>query len=666
MPEPAVIQVMNSFKRDLLNRDEAQRARMARQWRQVEANLLGEVERFAERVSRDGLTPAQIRSRQFQLDRFTSLLAQARVELNKYADIVEPQIIEQQRTFGAKGAQSAIAAIGAVTGNVRAGFDVLPKSTIENLVGLAGDGSPLRHLLERSYGAGANGMFDQLLRGVALGANPRVIARNMVRNGLSQTLNQVMVMARTEPLRVYRESSRQQYNASGVVDYFRRLATRDRRTCPACLFADGEVYELGDTLRAHPQCRCTTIPVVKGFKPVEWEKGKDWFIKQPPAVQRKMLGNGIYDLWNRKIIQLEDTVKVKQDPIWGDSLQPNSLKDILAGNFKTFYVRGLPEPEPVKPKRQPAPKINKQTATQARAKIAKLEKGTDKQIGAITKQVADVDKQIEGINKQIGKLYDEIEKHGKTVARYNERVSAGTVTNDDFDRLRVAQKARLAAYERVSELDLEVTNLLTQKVDLGRQIQDIRRRLKADALKVVQVDDPGVTTIRYSAGTPKNVAAHFQAATDEFNKLVSNDILWDVFNVDITRLRPGGRAFARPELAEIHITSDEDTRVIIHELGHILEVRGAGNLQKALDFYDRRTAGEALEKLSKLTGISAYDPREKARPDKFIHPYMGKEYGRDATEIVSMGIEYMYDETARFAKEDPDYFDFIYNLLRNR
>lgn len=666
MPEPVVIQVMSSFRRDLLNRDEDQRARMARQWRQVEANLQDEVERFAERVSRDGLTPAQIRSRQFQLDRFTSLLAQTRVELRRYVDVVEPQIMEQQRAFGAKGAQSAIAAIGAVTGNVRASFDVLPKSAIENLVGLAGDGSPLRHVLERSFGAGANGMFDQLLRGVALGANPRVIARNMVRNGLSQTLSQVMVTARTEPLRVFRESSRQQYSASGVVDYFRRLATRDRRTCPACLFADGEVYELGDYLRSHPQCRCTTVPVVKGFKPVEWEKGKDWFIKQPPAVQRKMLGNGIYDLWNRKIIQLEDTVKVRQDPTWGDSLQPNSLKDILAGNFKTFHVRGLPEPAPAKPKRQPAPKINKQTATQARAKIAKLEKGIDKQIGAITKQVADLDKQIVNTNKQVSKLYDEIEKHGKTVAHYNKVVNDGTVTGEDFDKYLLARRARTAAYTRLEDLDRQIKDYVAQKVDLGRQVQELGRRLKADVLKVVQVDDPGTTTIRYSAGTPKDVAAHFQAATDEFNKLVSNDTLWDVFSVDITRLRPGGRAFARPEKAEIHITSDEDTRTIIHELGHILEVRGAGNLQKALDFYDRRTAGEALEKLSKLTGVSAYDPSEKARKDKFIHPYMGKEYGRTATEIVSMGIEYIYDETVSFAKQDPDYFDFIYNLLRNR
>lgn len=662
MPDPLVVQVMRTFRKDLLQREAAQRVQMAQRWQSVERALQDEVNTFVERVAADGLTPGQLRSRQFQLDRYASLLAQARREMSRYMDVLAPQIAEQQRTLGAQGIRAATAAINAITGT-RVGFDVLPIAAIENLVGLAGNGSPLRSLLDASYGAGADGMLQQLINGVALGLNPRVIARNMVRNGLSQSLARVMVVARTEPLRVYRESSRQQYQASGVVTHFRRLATRDRRTCPACLFADGEVYDLPDSLRAHPQCRCTTLPVVDGFKPVEWEKGPDWFKKQPPAIQRKMLGNGVFDAWKRGDIELEQTVSVRQDPTWGDSLRPTPLRDIL--NAKKFFVRGLPEPK--KPKAPKAPTINRQTATQARKQIAKLEKTNAKEIADINKQVAAVDKEAAALNKQGDKIFQELEKLDRKISPYNAKQLAGTLTDDELLTLRGLKQDRQRLTDEYDALDAQVRQILSEKIPLGRRVQLLNKQLQDDILKVVQVDDPSKIDLRFAPGTSPSVVAHVEAAKNEFNRLVSDtNVFWDTYTIDVKKLPPKLiRAFARPERGEIHILDNEEQRVIIHEMAHVLEVRG-GLLDKALEFYDRRTKGESLEKLSYLTGDPRYDPIEVARRDKFMDPYIGRDYGRYATEVVSMGLEYMYAEPARLAKEDPDYFDFIYELVRGR
>ena len=65
-----------------------------------------------------------------------------------------------------------------------------------------------------------------------------------------------------------------------------------------------------------------------------------------------------------------------------------------------------------------------------------------------------------------------------------------------------------------------------------------------------------------------------------------------------------------------------------------------------------------------------YGVVEFAKKDDFITPYMGKIYeaGRPGapTEIVSMGLQHYTKSTAILAKEDPEYFDFIYNLLRGR
>jgi len=43
---------------------------------------------------------------------------------------------------------------------------------------------------------------------------------------------------------------------------------------------------------------------------------------------------------------------------------------------------------------------------------------------------------------------------------------------------------------------------------------------------------------------------------------------------------------------------------------------------------------------------------------------MGKIYPYKATEIVSMGLEFMAHEPQKLAKDDPEYFDFTYALMR--
>jgi hypothetical protein len=47
---------------------------------------------------------------------------------------------------------------------------------------------------------------------------------------------------------------------------------------------------------------------------------------------------------------------------------------------------------------------------------------------------------------------------------------------------------------------------------------------------------------------------------------------------------------------------------------------------------------------------------------------MGKEYvaggDRYATEILSMGLDHLYNKTALLARQDPEMFDFIYNVVR--
>lgn len=75
-------------------------------------------------------------------------------------------------------------------------------------------------------------------------------------------------------------------------------------------------------------CRCTMIPIVNGVKPPQWETGSEWLKKQDMATQQKILGKGAHELWDKGEIELTDLVNKVEHPIWGSSLQRNSLDSL--------------------------------------------------------------------------------------------------------------------------------------------------------------------------------------------------------------------------------------------------------------------------------------------------------------------------------------------------
>lgn len=89
----------------------------------------------------------------------------------------------------------------------------------------------------------------------------------------------------------------------------------------------------------------------------------------------------------------------------------------------------------------------------------------------------------------------------------------------------------------------------------------------------------------------------------------------------------------------------------------------------AVEFRDRRTAGEKLTSLRTLTGSSGYARGEKAKGDQFISPYVGKEYAGNAyTEVVSMGVEMFAGpiRAATFVRSDPEHAGLILSILQGK
>lgn len=100
---------------------------------------------------------------------------------------------------------------------------------------------------------------------------------------------------------------------------------------------------------------------------------------------------------------------------------------------------------------------------------------------------------------------------------------------------------------------------------------------------------------------------------------------------------------------------------LYHEAGHIFELANQEHLAIAKRFIkDRATGKEA--RLSTLTGIK-YKAHEKAYPDSFSDPYVGKIYA-DATEVLSMGLEILGSEDSFAAGiADMEHLEFCFGCF---
>lgn len=252
MPDPEIIRVMRAHKAAVAAGERAQMEAMSRRWLGVERRLSGQIEALAlqmEAIAGEGGTVS--RNMLMTNVRYRELLIQLHTELNHYTNYADRTITNRQEELGALGIQHSSQAI--TVQGVTTSFNKLPVSAVEHMAGVAGDGSPLRALLVRTWPDAAEGLTQALVDGVALGWGPRKTARAMAQ-GMTGSLNRMLTIARTEQLRVYKESSRQNYQQSGLVTSYKRLSTHDRRTCLSCLLLEGTVSPLDEVMASHPNC----------------------------------------------------------------------------------------------------------------------------------------------------------------------------------------------------------------------------------------------------------------------------------------------------------------------------------------------------------------------------------------------------------------------------
>ena len=185
-------------------------------------------------------------------------------------------------------------------------------------------------------------------------------------------------------------------------------------------------------------------------------------------------------------------------------------------------------------------------------------------------------------------------------------------------------------------------------------------------------------------------------------------INYDIAVSDRRKVKTGGkmaRAFqwsydnivdGRRSRGGICLDKTNEAKIVAHELGHLIETTVDGVYAASQKFIKYRTRGETARRMDDLFPQDGYGPQEFGRKDKFdkvweqiergstFAPYKkfdvqsmqhmigridrsayytGKTY-QDGTELISMGMELLYQDPVTFARYDLEYFKFIVGILR--
>lgn len=244
--------------------------------------------------------------------RYRDLLKQIDVQMDRLSNSASVRLSDDQRTLTYLALESS-KALSVAGGMVEANWITINARVVEQFIGYASDGSPLKAIFDELGPDMSRKVRDTIGKGLALGNNPRTIASE-VKDAFSGTLHRAENITRTEMLRAYREVTRESYKANNV-NKWAWLSAADSRTCAACFAMHGQIFDSGQKHDGHPQCRCAMVPVVKGGTVVDG--GDQVFRSLSEEQQREILGRDGYELWSRGEVELSDFVVQTADPRWG-------------------------------------------------------------------------------------------------------------------------------------------------------------------------------------------------------------------------------------------------------------------------------------------------------------------------------------------------------------
>lgn len=178
----------------------------------------------------------------------------------------------------------------------------------------------------------------ELLRGIAVGTNPRQAARRMVRGIEDQFLgglNRALVISRTELLDATRAAQQATDQANtDVLAGWTWVAHLGPRTCRSCIAQHGTIHPIDEPGPLdHQQGRCARVPRTRTWAELGFEGIEDppdstpdaeaWFNSLSEDQQRSILTDRGYDAWRAGQYPREAWTTRRETDGWRDSMAPS-------------------------------------------------------------------------------------------------------------------------------------------------------------------------------------------------------------------------------------------------------------------------------------------------------------------------------------------------------
>jgi SPP1 gp7 family putative phage head morphogenesis protein len=448
-----------------------------------------------------------------------------------------------------------------------------------------------------------------------------------------------------------------------ILDGKRWNATLDSRTAPKDAANDGKIYDLaydtpempgrpGERIPNHPNCRCKYSPVLAALGVREGER-----IARGEGDTETNFGERTYT----KARTYKEYAKER-----GIDLDEKLRNDDPRRYLRNDEKRGLP----------PAA-----TATAAKAATVAatptwldpvkqlLAAGVDteekaRQVGDLVRQEVErrVTEAAPDIQQQIDALTAEADAIKREIDEKRDQVLATDWNDPDY----LAKYKAFNEYEKKRSADLMAKR--QEAAAAKKRLANLRGEQAVKALAEIRPMGSSAAHKWVSGSHTKAKDAIARAQRFYPTEWLDESHSFNALDAKVVSrgYYAGGAKGYSSEFKISGSTDDQLTRVAVHEFGHRFEHIRPEIRRLEKQFYDRRTAGESLEWLGKgIAGGGGYGKNEKARFDKFLSRYMGKDYGnteKSYFEIFTMGAESVFTGSYKI-ETDPDYYNFVMGVL---
>lgn len=303
-------------------------------------------------------------------------------------------------------------------------------------------------------------------------------------------------------------------------------------------------------------------------------------------------------------------------------------------------------------------------------------------------RATDGQEKLDAITAAADRIGEQARDAQRRQADLDRRIKA--LLREEVEVVARARRGEIPVERIVLEQDkiLKQVNALERERDAVKaEVRDLERRAKEAARDAIRAREPirwewepvgpGVAS---SDGPLAEPSALSRRSLDTAAEWLSSVVERGDAPAESLRYRVGVGVGYRPHYAgatrqdyQIQLGDIDGAGVVVHEVGHGLE-HDLGLTARAREYLLSRARSQDTFAIQDRHPGSVYGPDERAYDADFARAYDGpdaarkgdytaKDYRDGATEILSMGLEALYNDPAGLARRDPEFAAFLLGVL---